>query len=66
MTDRLMSATEVAEFLGISVNTLYQLRYRGDPLPRGYRVGGRIKYRRADVETWLEEQADKPKIATGL
>ena len=65
MGESLMSATEVAEFLGISVNTLYQLRYRGDSLPRGYRVGGRIKYRRSDVEAWLEQQADRPKIATG-
>jgi excisionase family DNA binding protein len=65
MSESLMSASEVADFLGISVNTLHQLRYRGDPLPRGYRVGGRIKYRRADVEAWLEEQADRPKIAIG-
>lgn len=64
MGESLMSATEVAEFLGISINTLYQLRYRGDSLPRGYRVGGRIKYRRADVEAWLEEQVDSPKVAS--
>ena len=62
MSDRLMSAAEVAEFLGINVNTLYQHRYRGEG-PPGYRVGGRIRYRRADVEAWLEKQADQPKVS---
>jgi excisionase family DNA binding protein len=61
MGEKLMSATEVAEYLGISVNTLYQHRYRGEG-PPGYRVGGRIRYRPEDVEQWLEEQADRPKV----
>jgi excisionase family DNA binding protein len=63
MGDKLMSAAEVAEYLGISINTLYQHRYRGEG-PPGYRVGGRIKYRRTDVETWLEAHADSPKVAS--
>ena len=63
MSDRLMSAAEVAEFLGINVNTFYQHRWRGEG-PSGYRVGGRIRYRRAEVEAWLEKQADRPKVAS--
>lgn len=54
----LMSLKEVADFLGVSVQTVYQWRYRNEG-PPGYRIGGRVRYRRADLEVWLEEQADR-------
>lgn len=62
MDERLMSASEVADFLGISVHTLYQHRYRGDS-PPAFMVGNRIRYRRSDVEAWLQNHADAPKGA---
>ena len=56
--ERLMSLEDVAEMLGVPTSTLYQWRYRGIG-PRGYRLAnGRVRYRRADVEQWLAEQAD--------
>jgi excisionase family DNA binding protein len=56
-TDRLMTLAELAEMLGIPVNTLYGWRCRGDG-PPGYRIGRHIRYRRAAVEAWLETQID--------
>jgi excisionase family DNA binding protein len=52
---RLMTAAEVAEHLGVPVATLYQWRYRREG-PRGLRVGRHLRYRRADVESWVAER----------
>jgi excisionase family DNA binding protein len=56
--DKLMSLTDVSEMLGIPVHTLYHWRYKGDGSV-GYRVGRHVRYRRAAVEAWLEQQVDK-------
>ncbi len=61
---KLLSVPEVAEYLGVSVRTVYGFRYRSVG-PKGYKVGGHVRYRLKDVESWLEEQADRPKIAAG-
>jgi excisionase family DNA binding protein len=53
----LLTPHEVALYLGVPLQTLYAWRYRGDG-PRGYRVGRHVRYRRADVEHWLEEHRD--------
>lgn len=46
--DRLLSADEVAEFLGIPVATLYQWRHKGTG-PGAYRVGRHLRYDAATV-----------------
>ena len=53
---RLLSIDEVAELLGVPAGTLYRWRYVGTG-PRGIKVGKHVRYRPADVEAWLEEQA---------
>jgi excisionase family DNA binding protein len=52
------SLTETAVYLGVSPSTLYNWAYRGDTGPRSYKVGRRRKYRRVDVDTWLEQHVD--------
>ncbi|MFZ5848845.1 MAG: helix-turn-helix transcriptional regulator [Actinomycetota bacterium] len=52
--ERLLSADEVAEFLGIPVATLYQWRHKGCG-PDAYRVGRHLRYDPATVRAWLEE-----------
>ncbi|REC97290.1 AlpA family transcriptional regulator [Microbacterium sp. AG157] len=49
---RLLTPTEVAEWLGRSVPALSQLRYRGTG-PRFIHAGGRVRYRQSDVDAWL-------------
>ena len=56
--DRLMTVTELSEMLGIPVNTLYSWRWRGEG-PTGYRVGRYVRYRRSEVNAWLEAQASR-------
>jgi predicted DNA-binding transcriptional regulator AlpA len=54
--DDLLSTKEVAEWLGVSVQFLEIGRSRGYG-PKFVRLGpGRIRYRRVDVLTWLEER----------
>jgi excisionase family DNA binding protein len=57
--ERLASPQELAIYLGVPVNTIYRWRTRGDG-PRGTRVGKHIRFKWADVDRWLEEQADRP------
>ena len=53
MTDKLMTDIEVAEYLHYSTRTVRNWRYT-DKGPKWIRVGGGIRYRPEDVETWLE------------
>lgn len=47
---------DVADYLGVPVGTLYQWRHLGTG-PKAYRLGKHLRYRQADVESWLAEQA---------
>jgi excisionase family DNA binding protein len=51
----------LADLFGISVRTIYNWRSRQEG-PRGYRIGGQVRYRRTEVEKWLAEQADRPRV----
>jgi excisionase family DNA binding protein len=52
----LWTVDDVAEFLGVPVNTLYQWRYRRTG-PRASRVGRHLRYDPADVRAWFNERA---------
>jgi excisionase family DNA binding protein len=56
VNDRLLTARELAEQLGVSTETI--LRWtRAGALP-GFRLpGGQIRYRPSDVERWLADRA---------
>ena len=57
MADQLLSVPEVAAYLGVPVNTVYQWRSRQCG-PRGVKVGRHVRFRQADVEAWLDRQYD--------
>ncbi len=46
-----------AAWLGMPKTTLYAFRHQGRG-PHGYKIGGRIKYKISDLETWLESHAE--------
>lgn len=56
MNDKLMTVEEVAAYLGVPKATTYSWASRGLG-PRRYRVGKYVRYRMADVDAWLEQQA---------
>jgi excisionase family DNA binding protein len=54
MTERLLTAHEVAAMLGFKSATIQDWFERGD-LP-GFRIGGRLRFRESEVVEWLESQ----------
>lgn len=61
MLPQLMTVRDLAELMGWSEHTIYQRRYRGDSLPRSFKLGnGSVRYRASDVERWLDHHSDGP------
>lgn len=60
LSDRLLTVDEVAEWLQVAVRTIYAWRVRGVG-PPAIRVGGQLRFRRSDIERWLEEHCNHPK-----
>jgi excisionase family DNA binding protein len=54
--ERLLSADEVADYLGVPVATLYQWRHKGSG-PMAYRIGRHLRYDPRVLRAWLEETA---------
>jgi len=55
--DRLMTIAELAAYLQIPEQTVYRWRKRGAG-PKGFRVGRHVRFRRDDVDAWLETLGD--------
>lgn len=54
MDSDIMTMKEVAEYLKINEKTAYRLASEGK-LP-GFKVGGSWRFRRGDIDEWIEEQ----------
>ncbi|MEX5634152.1 helix-turn-helix domain-containing protein [Parafrankia sp. FMc2] len=52
---RLWTASDLARYLGVPVNTIYKWRSTGDG-PPAYRVGRYLRFDSAQVADWLEKQ----------
>ena len=52
-TERLWGVEDVADYLGVPVNTLYQWRHHGYG-PKGRRVGRYIRYDPDEVRKWFQ------------
>ena len=57
--ERLLTVEEVAAWLGVPVGTIYAWRYRSAG-PASYKVGRHVRFRRGDIERWLEDQRTEP------
>jgi excisionase family DNA binding protein len=54
VTERLLTARELADLLGFASGTIVDWAEVGK-LP-AFKVGGRLRFRASEVETWLEER----------
>jgi predicted DNA-binding transcriptional regulator AlpA len=59
MPDRLLTHSEVAEWLQIPEQTLYRWESRG-VAPRSSKIGRYTRYQLADVLAFVEARASKP------
>lgn len=51
-----LTVADLADWLQVPVSTVYQWNHKSTG-PRFVRVGKHVRYRRADVEAWLDQQA---------
>ncbi len=56
--DPLMTIDQVAAYLGISKNTIYRWNAMGVSIPH-FKLGKHLRFRRSDVEKFLEEHRDE-------
>ena len=56
MNDPLNGPEWLAEYLGVPLATVYAMNSRGTG-PRRIRVGKHVRYRKSDVDTWLDARA---------
>ena len=54
MSEQLLSPEALAEMCDVPVGTVYRWNYTGSG-PTPIRVGRHTRYRRADVDAWLEQ-----------
>ena len=59
--ERLWTAEDVARYLGMHVQTVYQ-KARDGLIP-SIKIGDKRRFRRAEIESWLETQAGAPEPA---
>ncbi|MEV7854938.1 helix-turn-helix domain-containing protein [Streptomyces sp. NPDC088183] len=58
LPDRYMTPVDLADLLGVPVETVYQWR-RKDTGPRGFRVGRHLRYDPEDVRVWVAALMDR-------
>lgn len=54
MRDEILTLPEVAKLLKIADKTVYTMAQKNE-LP-GFKVGGQWRFKRADLDQWIEEQ----------
>ncbi|WP_028835538.1 MULTISPECIES: methylation-associated defense system helix-turn-helix domain-containing protein MAD1 [unclassified Pseudoalteromonas] len=54
MSDEILTLKELAEYLKLTEKTAYRLAAEGK-LP-GFKVGGSWRFRRKDINTWIQKQ----------
>lgn len=52
-SEPLLTPSQLAAYLGVPLATVYQWRSVGTG-PQGFRVGRHTRYRREDIEAWIE------------
>ncbi|MCG3734094.1 methylation-associated defense system helix-turn-helix domain-containing protein MAD1 [Vibrio cincinnatiensis] len=57
MVDQILTLKEVAAYLNLAEKTAYRLASEGK-LP-GFKVGGSWRFKREDLEAWIEENKSK-------
>jgi excisionase family DNA binding protein len=61
LTDRLLTARELADFLGLSPSTVLDKWERGE-LPGFKLPGGAVRFRPSEIEEWLEGCRRGPRL----
>jgi excisionase family DNA binding protein len=61
---RLLTTDEAAQYLAIPKATLYTWRTRRTGFgPRAVKIGGCLRFRRSDLDSWIEAHVEQPDSA---
>ena len=65
-TDSVMTVKEVADYLRVNQRTVYRLT--GDRKLPGFKVGTTWRFKRADIDRWIDARAaaSQPEPGTGI
>lgn len=58
-----MTVAEAAEYLGVAIGTLYNMRYKGLG-PKYRKAPGGIRYRMRDLDQWKNQNTVNPEAVT--
>ena len=61
LMEPLLSAENLAKYLGLALQTVYNRHANGGSLPRCINIGGRLRFHPRDVEAWLTTMAEGPR-----
>lgn len=62
--DPLLVIEQAAKYLSITKATLYTWRSRRPGFgPRAVKVGGCLRYRRSELDTWIADHTEQPTVA---
>ncbi len=61
----LVGVTELAEYLGVPAQRIYDWRLTGVG-PRGYRLGRELKFPVSEIRRWLAERDERPSTPTSI
>lgn len=54
MTDEILTLPDVAQLLKVAEKTIYTMAQKG--LMPGFKVGGQWRFKREDLDQWIEQQ----------
>ncbi len=57
INDKLLAPADVADILGVPINSLKMWRYRRTG-PPWLKLGRHVRYRREELERWLDDQTE--------
>ena len=57
-----LDINDLAGQLGVSAATLYRWRSIGADMPRGFKVGGRVRWTQEAVDQWIDAQMAKEAV----
>jgi excisionase family DNA binding protein len=59
--NEIMSAKQVAQYLGLDANVIYSKCVQGD-IPH-FKIGKGYRFKKSDIEQWIQGKKEKPEIS---
>lgn len=59
IASRYLDVAQLAEELGVSVQTIYRWRSEGADMPKAFKVGSQLRWKQETVDQWIAAQEAK-------